>query len=323
MGGFLPYRWYFHSFPGEWFCLWPSCNMISQRAKGHLATFFAAVLFGLMSPVSKLVMGQGVIDGYALAAMRICGAAMLFWGASFVARDKQGINWRKDGFSLLGMSLCGMALNQFFYIVGVQYTAPTNACVIGTGVPVMALLLSAVFLGLRITWAKGVGVMLASIGAVVLVSGSAAGDAATGSVAGDAMVFISQVFAAFYFVFFGRVIAKYRMITLLKWLFTLSAIPVLCIYSTHLIQLPWGELTFVSAAGTAYVVCIGTFVCYFLLMSGQKRLTPPVVATYNYVQPVVAALLGICWGLEVLTWQKCLALVLVAVGVRCVSKPKS
>lgn len=297
--------------------------MISQRIRGHLATFLAAVLFGLMSPVSKLVMGQGVIDGYALAALRICGAAVLFWVASFVVRDKQGVNWRKDGPSLLGMSLCGMALNQFFYIVGVQHTAPTNACVIGTGVPVMALLLSAVFLGLKITWAKGLGVALAALGAVVLVGGSAAGGAAIGSVEGDAMVFISQVFAAFYFVFFGRVIAKYRMITLLKWLFTLSAVPVLCIYSTHLIQLPWERLTFTAAAGVAYVVCVGTFVCYFLLMSGQKRLTPPVVATYNYVQPVVAALFGICWGLEILTWQKCLALVLIAVGVRCVTKAKS
>lgn len=297
--------------------------MIPQQIRGHLATFLAAVLFGLMSPASKLVMGQGVIDGYALAALRISGAAVLFWGASFVVRDKQGVNWRKDGLSLLGMSLCGMALNQFFYIVGVQHTAPTNACVIGTGVPVMALLLSAAFLGLKIRWAKGLGVALAALGAVVLVGGSAEGNAAIGSVEGDAMVFISQVFAAFYFVFFGRVIAKYQMVTLLKWLFTLSAVPVLCIYSTHLLRLPWGRLTFTAAAGVAYVVCIGTFVCYFLLMSGQKRLTPPVVATYNYVQPVVAALFGICWGVEILTWQKCLALVLIAVGVRCVTKAKS
>lgn len=297
--------------------------MISQRVKGHLFTFLAALLFGVMSPVSKQVMGQGVIDGYALAAMRICGAAALFWGASCVMREKQVIRWRKDGFALVGMSLCGMALNQFFYIVGVQHTAPTNACVIGTSVPVMALLLSAVFLGRRITWAKGLGVALAATGAVVLVSGSAEGDAATGSIAGDAMVFVSQMFAAFYFVFFGRVIARYRMVVLLKWLFTLSAIPVLCLYSSHLLRLPWSKLTLTAAAGAAYVVCIGTFVCYFLLMAGQKRLSPPVVATYNYVQPVVAALLGICWGLEILTWQKCLALVLIAVGVRCVTKAKS
>lgn len=293
--------------------------MLPERVKGHLATFFAAVLFGLMSPISKLIMSPGRIDGFALATLRVCGAAILFWCASFFVRERQKIDWRRDGFSLLAMSLCGMALNQFFYIVGVQNTAPTNACVIATSVPVMALLFSAVFLHTKVTWAQGAGIISAACGAVILVSGSAVSDAVAGSVAGDAMVFISQMFAAFYFVFFGRVIARYGMLHLLKWLFTLSAVPVLCIFLPHLRELPWSELRWSEVAGAVYVVFVGTFVCYFLLMMGQKRLSPPVVAAYNYVQPVVAALLGIAWGLEILTWQKCVALVLIAVGVRCVT----
>lgn len=298
-------------------------RMISERAKGHLATFGAAVLFGLMSPVSKLAMAQGVVDGLALATLRVSGAAVLFWLASFVMPGKQAIDWHKDWPAMLGMSLCGMALNQFFYIVGVQNTAPTNACVIGTSVPVMALILSAIFLHQRITWAKGLGVGAACAGALVLVLGSADGDTLTGGVAGDAMVFVSQMFAAFYFVFFGRIIAKYGMVTLMKWLFTLSTALTLPVFGPHLLGLPWQNLGWVDGFGCLYTVAVGTFICYLLLIAGQKRLQPSVVSTYNYVQPVVAAVLGICWGLEILTWQKCLAIALIALGVWYVTHAKS
>ena len=64
---------------------------------------------------------------------------------------------------------------------------------------------------------------------------------------------------------------------------------------------------------------IGTFVCYILLIMAQRRLSPSVVATYNYVQPAVAATAGVLWGLDVLTFQKLLAVLLIIAGVRLVT----
>lgn len=42
----------------------------------------AAVIWGLMSPVSKLVMQQGEVSSASLATFRLLGAAILFWLAS-------------------------------------------------------------------------------------------------------------------------------------------------------------------------------------------------------------------------------------------------
>ena len=39
----------------------------------------AAVIWGLMSPVSKLVMQQGEVSSASLATFRLLGAAILFW----------------------------------------------------------------------------------------------------------------------------------------------------------------------------------------------------------------------------------------------------
>lgn len=284
---------------------------LSERAKGHLAALAAACLFGLMSPVCKVAMSSGVVDGPALATMRVCGSACMFWLISFCVPG-QRIR-RRDWLPLVGMSLCGMALNQFLYVTGVQHTSPTNGCVIGTSTPIMALLLSAVFLKMRITWRRGVGIALACAGALLLLLGSAQGIG--GHLKGDAMCLCSQVAAACYFVFFGRLIRRYRVITLMKWLFTISAVVVLPIFGPHLAALEWEALRPVEWLSCTYVVCIGTFVCYLLLNAGQSRLAPPVVASYNYVQPVIAAAAGILWGVDALTWQKVAAILLIAAGV--------
>lgn len=72
--------------------------------------------------------------------------------------------------------------------------------------------------------------------------------------------------------------------------------------------------------GAAYVVLCGTFVSYLLLIMAQQRLDPPTVATYNYVQPAIAATAGVLLGVDMLTWQKGLAMLLIVTGVWFVSR---
>lgn len=137
--------------------------MRQLQLKGHISTLGAVILFGLMSPMCKLAMQSGVIDGLLLAFFRVSGAALLFWLISpLVKREKIA---RKDWLPLLGMSLCGMVISQFLYVLGIQYTSPTNACVVGTTTPVMTFILASIFLQHRVTWLRISGLLLASIGA--------------------------------------------------------------------------------------------------------------------------------------------------------------
>ena len=72
--------------------------------------------------------------------------------------------------------------------------------------------------------------------------------------------------------------------------------------------------------GTAYVVVFGSFVSYLLMIVGQRHLEPPTVTAYNYTQPVIAATAGILLGVDALSWQKMVAVVLIAVGVWFISR---
>ena len=73
----------------------------------------------------------------------------------------------------------------------------------------------------------------------------------------------------------------------------------------------------------AFVVVFATFVAYFLIPVGQKRLRPTLVSMYNYVQPIIATLISIYIGLDHLTWKKLVAMVLVFTGVWIVNQSRA
>lgn len=287
--------------------------MKDGRVKGHAAALLAACLFGLMSPVCKLIMQEGNVDGISLALLRVVGSAVLFWVVSaFVPGQRIR---REDWPSLVVMSLCGIALNQFLYVGGVQYTVPTHAGVTSTAIPVFTLLMAALIMRQPICFKRSAGILLACAGAVMMVLSSAGGEQGQGSVTGDIMCLSSQVFAAAYFVFFAHLIRRYSVITLMKWLFTISALVTWPLFSGHLRAVDWCVLSSTEWCGLGYIVGFSTFLCYLVLNYAQGRLPAPVVASYNYVQPVVATVLSLLWGMGSLTLSGVLATCMILVGV--------
>lgn len=283
--------------------------------KGHLCALGAAVLFGLMSPMCKFAMQNKGVDALQLAFFRVCGAAILFWLISLlIPREKIA---GRDWLPLLGMTLCGMLINQFLYVLGIQYTSPGNACVIGTSTPVMTFILSVLFLRQRVTWGRTCGFLLAFAGAAVLIQGS--GGDLSGHPLGDTLCLISQLAAACYFVFFGRVLRRYHPITVMKWLFLMATLLSLIPMWHSLSCLEPEQLHLHELFAITYIVVGGSFFSYLLLIVAQRRLAPPSVAAYNYVQPVIAVATGVFLNLDLLTGQKLFSFLLIAVGVVLVS----
>lgn len=289
------------------------------RGRAHLITLGAFVCFGLMSPLCKWAMESGLINGVSMAGFRLCGAALLFWLVSPMA-PQQRIE-RGDWKHLVMMSLCGMGINQFCYVLGVQHTSPTNACVITTSTPVFTFLLSAVFLRAAVTLRKVGGLTLAAVGALVLILGSQLQGGRSGSPLGDAICLFSQLSASCYFVFFSGVIQKYHPVVLMRWLFLISAVLTCPFWLPEICSLSWAQLGIPELLGSAYVVVFGSFVSYLLMIVGQRHLEPPTVTAYNYVQPVIAASVGIMLGVDTLTWQKLVAVLCIAGGVWAISRP--
>ena len=291
---------------------------VDKQCRAHVLTLAAFICFGLMSPLCKWAMESSMVTGVSMASFRLCGAALLFWLVSpFVPRQRiDAADWKY----LVIMSLCGMGINQFCYVLGVQLTSPTNACVITTTTPVFTFVLSAVFLRAVVTMRRVLGLGVAATGALILIIGSQMHGGLSGSPLGDAICLVSQFSASLYFVFFSGLIRKYHPVLLMRWLFLISALLTAPLWVGEVCLLPWSSLGMPEILGSAYVVVFGSFVSYLLMIVGQRHLEPATVTAYNYIQPIIAAAVGILLGLDALSWQKVVAVCCIALGVWAISR---
>ena len=298
--------------------------MESGTLKGHIAMGAAAIIWGLMSPVSKLVMQPGEVSSASLATFRLLGAAILFWLASaFVPGETIA---RKDRLTLFYASLFGIIFNQMAFTVGVGFTSPADAAIITTITPVLTMILAAFVLREMITGKKIIGVCASAIGAILLVSGSGGRAAALpgdNNLLGDILCLASQCSVAVYFVFFKNLIGRYSPVTLMKWMFTYSAICTIPFSYNSVASIDFATLPLDIYLNIAVVVLGGTFFAYLLVPIGQRILRPTVATMYNYVQPIIASIITVIVGLDTFGLMKSIAIALVFLGVYIVTRSKS
>lgn len=287
----------------------------------HLSILNACVMWGLMSPIGKTAMMNG-IDGIDLVSFRIAGGAVLFWTASLFAK-KEHVPL-KDGLLMIVAGLFALVFNQCCFTIGLGMTSPSNASIITTSSPIFALILAAIILKEPVTWKKACGVALGCCGAVMLIMTSASeGNAKVGNIWGDILCITAQFSFALYLTLFNKLIKRYSVFTINKWIFLWSAVLILPFSAGHIINTPWETVPAKAWLSAGYVVFFGTFVAYLLTMVAQKVLRPTVVSTYNYVQPMVAVSVSLLTGMAVLKPMQCVAMVLVFCGVWLVIKSKS
>lgn len=287
----------------------------------HACILSANICWGLMSPIGKDAMLNGV-DNLNLVFMRALGGALFFWIVSlFVKREHVPL---KDIFAFCGAGLLGLIGNQCCFTIGLSITSPSNASIVTTSLPIFAMILSAIILKEPITGRKALGVCIGCSGALILILGSAAAhDSRVGDIRGDLMCIFAQLSFALYLALYRDYLRRYSPITVSKWMFTWAAVLLSPFMLPHAVQTDWSVATPGAWAGTAFVVFFGTYVAYLLMQTAQKTLRPTVVSIYNYMQPVVAVSVSLAAGMCVFTWKQALAVALVFSGVWLVIKSKS
>ena len=108
-----------------------------MKLKGHGSMLGANVMWGLMSPMAKFVMVGGAVTPLVVTDLRITGAMVLFWIASFFQKPERVTP--KDLLKLLGASLLAIVFNQGCFIFGVGMTSPVDASIITTSMPLLAM----------------------------------------------------------------------------------------------------------------------------------------------------------------------------------------
>ncbi len=285
----------------------------------------ANVMWGLMSPMAKFVMVGGAVTPLVVTDLRITGAMVLFWIASFFQKPERVTP--KDLLKLLGASLLAIVFNQGCFIFGVGMTSPVDASIITTSMPLLAMVLAAIYLKEPITGKKVLGIAVGATGALLLILGShqvsevkAAGNH---YIWGDLLVLLAQFSYALYFVLFKNFVNKYSLITIMKWMFTYAFICALPFSYNDLLHTEWKSLQNTEIGALVFIVVGSTFISYVLIVIGQKNLRPTVAGMYNYVQPLVASIVAVCWGMDTFNFVKIISVALIFGGVYLVTNSRS
>ena len=296
-----------------------------MKLKGHGSMLGANVMWGLMSPMAKFVMVGGAVTPLVVTDLRITGAMVLFWIASFFQKPERVTP--KDLLKLLGASLLAIVFNQGCFIFGVGMTSPVDASIITTSMPLLAMVLAAIYLKEPITGKKVLGIAVGATGALLLILGShqvsevkAAGNH---YIWGDLLVLLAQLSYALYFVLFKNFVNKYSLITIMKWMFTYAFICALPFSYNDLLHTEWKSLQNTEIGALVFIVVGSTFVSYVLIVIGQKNLRPTVAGMYNYVQPLVASIVAVCWGMDTFNFVKIISVALIFGGVYLVTNSRS
>jgi drug/metabolite transporter (DMT)-like permease len=296
--------------------------MNKPKVQGHVAMLFTSLIFGVNIPLSKNLMPDWM-SPLGLTYSRFAFGAIAFWLLSLFLKSEKVT--RKDmGMLLLG-SLLGVAVNQAAFIFGLQHTSATNASIVITITPILAMIISFFILKEPITLKKAGGVMIGLIGVLsMILTSEVSSSGREASIIGDLLCIASSLSYAFFLVLMRGISKRYSSVTIMKWMFLFSA----------LMFLPFGfkdvssakiftEGTSAAWGSYVYLLVGATFITYLLIPVAQRQIRPTTIGMYNYLQPLVASFIAIMWGQDVFSWTKPISAVLIFAGVYFVTTSKS
>ncbi|MBR5084568.1 MAG: EamA family transporter [Prevotella sp.] len=295
------------------------------KIKGHIAILVANIIFGLGVPVSKFLLDENNpwVTPMTYMASRCLGATLIFWVVSFFL-PKEHVPL-KDLLVIMIGGLIGVVVSQTLTAWALVYTTPVYYSLIATLTPVATMLMAAMFIGEKITNLKSLGVILAILGAALMVIVNWKSEGGSNDLLGISLAILSLITWVIYLLITRKVSQKYTAVTQMKWIFLVSSIAVMPFAWGEFSQtkLYGGQFSWEAALAMAFIVVFATVMGYFMIPYAMKYLKATTVSIYTNIQPIVASFVAIAYGMDLLTWDKPLAAVLVLAGAYIVTlEPK-
>lgn len=279
---------------------------------GNACILIATIFWGVNVSVTKALIPDWMTSN-GISAVRLAGGCILFWiGSMFVKCSKiERGDWKK----LVAGGVFGLFGFIYLFVTSLKYANPIDVSIIMTLPPLFVILMGVVFLHRRPSIMEYLGILVSFGGAAVVILAAGGGSAGRDNLFGIMLAIASCVCYAFYLVILEGPSAKYKPITMLRWVFLFAALPSLFLligfdkmpifHTTDAI--PWIEIGFI-------LLC-PTFIAYFLVQPAIKDIGSEMVSIYQYLLPVFATISAVMMGLDKLKWVQVLAMAIIVGGM--------
>jgi drug/metabolite transporter (DMT)-like permease len=287
------------------------------RTWAHLALLAANIIYGLNFSIAKAVMPD-YIRPLAFVSFRSLITAGLFWITGlFMPKEKVS---RRDLLYLFGCSFLGVVFNQILFLAGLNLTTPINSSIILSINPIAAFVFAAVILNERISLIRGAGLAIGLSGILFLILHEGKPDLGSSTFLGNIFALASTISWALYTVIIKRMLEKYHPVTVMKWTFLFGMLANIPAGYTEWSTTDWSYVTVNAWLSIGFVVIFSTYLGYLLISFGLRRLSPTIVSSYAYIQPVVAAVVASVIGQDSINLIKVFSAALIFTGVFLVSR---
>jgi drug/metabolite transporter (DMT)-like permease len=290
---------------------------VPKNLKVHSALFLVSLIYGANYSIAKIALPE-YLEPFGFIVLRISLATLLFWLFSLTSKTEKIVS-RKDFLLLLASAFFGVAVNQMLFFKGLSLTNPINASVIMTASPIMVMLTAYVLGKEKLTINKIIGVLIGALGAYLLLTKDGV-SLTHGTFLGDLFILLNGTSYAIYLVIVKPLMAKYRPITVIKWIFLFGFIFTFPFGIEQLSAVNWSIIPPRAWMSIAYVIVAATFAVYLLNVWSLKFVNSSVVGIYIYLQPMISTLIAVSFRGDKLDITTVLYSMLIMVGVYLVSK---
>ena len=280
----------------------------------HIALFGANLIYAFNYGYAKDVMQGGFVPPFTFILFRAIGATILFWITSlffYQKIDKKDL-WR---FALCGFF--GVTANQLMFFSGLDLTSTIHASIIMISSPIIVSILSIFMIKDQMNWKKAIGIGIGLIGALIVILHKNKGSGEFG-IWGDVLIFLNASSYGLYLICVKPLMKKYQPITVIKWVFTFGLIGVIPFGAYQIGQVNWVMPKDILLK-IGFVILFTTYLCYLFNIYGIKHVSPTIVSTYIYLQPILTSFIALITGREKLESIVIFSSLLIFTGVYLVS----
>jgi drug/metabolite transporter (DMT)-like permease len=291
---------------------------LSDNLKAHLAVFSANIFFGVNFSAVHYITHK-FVQPFGLNVLRVAISALLFWLAALLYRSSVKIKREHIGRFVL-CAMTGVVINQLLFIKGLSMSLVIHASLLTLVTPIFITFIAAYLLKEKFSAYKIAGLVLGISGAVMLILKREDSGSGNNILIGDILIIINAISYAFYFVLVKPLMAEYRPINVMRWIFTLG-LPIMLLFGwNEFTAVDWPSFNANAYMALAWIVIGATFLAYTFNLYSIQQLGASVTGSYIYTQPVFATVIAIFVMNESLTVYKIIAGLLILGGVFLTAK---
>ncbi len=280
--------------------------------RAHIALLGCNIVWACDYPFYNLLLGK-YIEPLAMVTASLVVAAALSWLPA-LWEGHERIEKRDWAIIIVASLLMGVT-RKVMMMFGLSRTSPIDGSIIATIVPLLVLIVSVIARVDKLTTRKIAGLIIGFAGAVAIVLTSESPAHTKSEIWGNLMMICSGVVTALYMVLFRPLVAKYRITTILRAIYSISTVVMLPIGIDSVIDIDFHDMNTKLWLATAFVLIVPTYLPNLLLNYSLRYLQPTVSSTYTYIQPLLAVILSVAMGLDKLHADTILFAVILFIGV--------